>query len=105
MPGDEGVQFARYAIEMVGHRLPRLIRLMRRKCAIDRLVLDQCLGNLVERRKSLLHLCCRENADRFERSCPRSIHGNFVREETAIKRERALERVKAYPKVRTLGIM
>src|SRR5437899_13069432 len=41
MPGDKRVQLARHAIEMVGHRLPRLIRLARRQSAVDRFVLEE----------------------------------------------------------------
>src|SRR6266404_1071341 len=53
----------------------------------------RALGNFVERSKSLLHFSGGENADRFERSCPRTIDRNLVRQEPTIKRKRALERV------------
>src|SRR6267378_4134182 len=56
----------------------------------------RALGNFVERSQSLLHFSGGENADRFERSCPRAIHHYLVREETAIERKRPLERIKAF---------
>src|SRR6266849_1251306 len=51
------------------------------------------LGNFVERRERLLHFRSSENADGLKRFRPRTIDRNLIRQETAIERKRALERV------------
>src|SRR2546429_6733551 len=53
-------------------------------------------GNLIERRERLLHFRRGENADGLQSSSPRTIHGNLVRQETAIECKRALERVEPF---------
>src|SRR6266404_7476682 len=53
----------------------------------------RAFGNFVERGKRLLHFRRGENTDWFERFGPRAIHRNLVRQEPAIERKRALERV------------
>src|SRR5229473_676545 len=54
------------------------------------------LGNLVERRECLLHFCRSENADGLQSFSPGAIHGNLVRQETAIECKRALKRVELF---------
>src|SRR5436309_12274106 len=51
------------------------------------------LCNFVEGRERLLHFCRGENADGLERLRPGTVDGNFIRQETAIERKRALEGV------------
>src|SRR6266481_1202528 len=51
------------------------------------------LGNFVERGQRLLHFRRGENADGLERFRPRPIDCNLVRQQAAIEREGALERV------------
>src|SRR5712692_5585803 len=51
------------------------------------------LGNFVERREGLFHFRRRENSDGLQGFGPGAIDGNLIRQEPAIERKRALERV------------
>src|SRR5205807_10554983 len=51
------------------------------------------IGNFVEHSERLLYFRGRENADRLQSFGPGTVHGDLIRQETAIERKRALERV------------
>jgi len=51
------------------------------------------LGNLNQRRERFFQFGICENADLFKSDSPNGVNCNFVRQEPAIKRKRALERV------------
>jgi len=54
------------------------------------------LRKFVQCCESLLHFCCRKNADGFKRLGPRTINGDFIGQETPVERKRTLERVELF---------
>ena len=74
-------------------RLDEMVHVFGRRTVQPRGFACRALGDFVERRQRVAHFRDGQNARRFERARPHPVHGQLVRQQAAVERERPLKLV------------